>query len=218
MNADGTAAVTLQENNAVALVDLHRGTVVGSFSAGTVHRTDADLTDDGVASFTEDLTAPREPDGVQWTAGGNLVTANEGDLAAEPSGGRGWTVFSPTGGVLWDAGASAEQALADAGRYPDGRSDDKGAEFEGAEVAAFGGLSLGRHRFREPTPYAFIGSERGDAVLVYDLTDELAPRLTQVLPTGEAPEGVLALPQSDLLLTSDEDAGTLSVFRFTRGR
>jgi hypothetical protein len=199
------AAVTLQENNAVALVDLRQRRVVGSFSAGTVTRTDADTADDGVVAFDDALTAPREPDAVQWTPDGDLLTADEGDLAEEPSGGRGWTVFSPTGDVLFSSGASAERALADAGRYPDGRSDDKGAEFEGAEVAGIRG-----------TPYAFVGAERGDAVLVYDLADEDAPELLQVLPTGDAPEGLLAVPGRALFLTSNEDDGTISVFGLQR--
>ena len=207
VDAAGIAAVTLQENNAVALVDLHSATVLNSFSTGTVERTDADTVDDGVTAFDDPLSAPREADGIHWTDEGNLVTANEGDLAAEPAGGRGWTVFSPTGDVVWDAGGSAEQALADVGRYPDGRSDDKGAEFEGAEIADFG--FFGRTR-----ELAFIGSERGDAVLAYDLSDEADPVLTQVLPTGEAPEGVLAIPRRGLLLTSNEDSGTISVFRY----
>lgn len=211
VDARGVAAVTLQENNAVVLVDLAAARVLTSFSAGEVHRTDADLHDDGRVSFTEPLTAPREPDGVQWTADGNLVTADEGDLAAEPAGGRGWTVFSPRGRVLWTAGGSAERALAGAGRYPDGRSDDKGAEFEGAEVATFG-------RGRNAQQYAFIGSERGNAVLTYVLDDDRAPRLQQVLATGTAPEGVLAVPSRDLLLTSNEDDGTISVFTLTTRR
>jgi len=202
INADGVAAVTLQENNAVALVDLGTRTVIGSFSAGTVTRTDADTSADGTVAFDDELAAPREPDAVQWTPDGNLVTADEGDLAPEPSGGRGWTVFSPDGRVVWTSGASAEQALASAGRYPDDRSDDKGAEFEGVEIAEVRGTTV-----------AFIGSERGDVVLVYDLDDEAAPELLQVLPTGEAPEGLLAVPGRQLFLTSNEDDGTISVFR-----
>jgi len=205
VDAHGVAAVTLQENNAVVLVDLASASVLTSFSAGEVDRSDADLHDDGEVDLSEELTAPREPDGVQWTADGNLVTADEGDLAEEPSGGRGWTVFSPEGEVLWAAGGSAERALADAGRYPDDRSDDKGAEFEGTEVATFGWGPFAQQ-------YAFIGSERGNAVLAYTLDDDLSPRLQQVLPTGTAPEGVLAVPSRGLLLTSNEDDGTISVF------
>ena len=203
VDVDGrdVAAVTLQENNAVALVDLARRQVVGSFSAGTVTRADADTADDDTVAFDDPLVAPREPDAVQWTLRGNLVTADEGDLAAEPSGGRGWTVFRADGTVLHASGGAAEQALAAAGRYPDGRSDDKGAEFEGAEVARMRG-----------TDYTFIGSERGDAVLVYDTDRDAAPELRQVLATGDAPEGLLAIESRELFLTSNEDDGTISVF------
>ncbi|MGY1694723.1 hypothetical protein ACI780_07380 [Geodermatophilus sp. SYSU D00814] len=64
VDRDGVAAETLQENNAVALVDLGSRTVVGSFSAGTTTRPDADTVDDGVAVFDDPLQAPREPDDV----------------------------------------------------------------------------------------------------------------------------------------------------------
>lgn len=205
IDRDRVAALTLQENNAIALVDLDTRTVVDSFSAGTVDRDDADTTEDGTPRFDDVLEAPREPDAVQWTPDGNLLTADEGDLAAEPSGGRGFTVFSPDGAIVHTAGGSAEQALADAGRYPDDRSGDKGAEFEGAEVADLRGGS-----------YAFIGSERGDAVLVYRFEDESAPVLVQVLETGAAPEGLLAVTRQQLFLTSNEDDGTISVFQLAR--
>lgn len=205
VNRQGVAAVTLQENNAVALVDLARRSVIRSFSAGAVVRDDADTADDGVIAFDDVLVAPREPDTIQWTPSGDLLTADEGDLFAEPGGGRGWTVFSPRGRVLWTSGSSAERALAEAGAYPDDRSDDKGAEFEGAEVATLRG-----------TRYAFVASERGDAVLVYDIGRVDRPRLLQVLAVGEAPEGLLALERRGLFLSANEDDGTLSVFGLVR--
>lgn len=112
-----------------------------------------------------------------------------------------------SGDVVFTSGGSAERALAEAGRYPDDRSDAKGAEFEGAEVASLLGGS-----------YAFIGSGRGDAVLVYRIGDETAPRLVQVLQTGEAPEGLLAVRRQQLFLTSNEDDGTISIFKVRAGR
>lgn len=199
---DGIAAVTLQENNAIALVDLASRKVLDSFSAGNAVRNDADLEDDNTISFTQMLDAPREPDAVQWTADGNLVTADEGDLLG---GGRGWTIFSPAGEIVYASGSAAEKAVAAAGRYPDGRSDNKGAEFEGAEVARLRGQEL-----------IFIGSERGDSVLVYDAADESAPRLLQVLETGDSPEGLLAIARQGLFVTSNEGDGTLSIFQITR--
>lgn len=75
---------------------------------------------------------------------------------------------------------------AKAGLYPDGRSDAKGAEVEGAEW--------------------------GDFVAVFLLIDEKSPRFRQILPTGARPEGVLAIPSRNLLVTSNEGDGTLSIF------
>lgn len=198
----GVAAVTLQENNAVALVDLRKREVVGSFSAGAVVRDDADTVDDAVIAFDDVLVAPREPDTVQWTREGNLLLVDEGDLFTEPSGGRGWSVFSPEGRLVWESGSSAERALADAGAYDDGRSDDKGVELEGGEIARFGGRD-----------YAFVGAERADSVLVYDLSRDRRPELLQVLAVGDAPEGLLALTKRGLFVASNEDDGTLSLFR-----
>ena len=136
-------------------------------------------------------------------------------LAVSGATGEGWRLChdgrcdvldglldTPTGEIVYSSGGTAELALAEASRYPDKRSDDKGAEFEGAEVARLRGQDL-----------VFIGSERGDAVLVYDATDEAAPRLLQVLETGESPEGLLALTRRGLFLTSNEGDGTISIFQ-----
>ncbi|MGJ8625175.1 MAG: esterase-like activity of phytase family protein, partial [Yoonia sp.] len=77
--------------------------------------------------------------------------------------------------------------------YPDKRSDAKGAEPEGMEFAVFDG-----------TPYAFILAERASAVGVYDVTDPAAPVLTQMLPSGIAPEGAIAIPSRGLFITANE--------------
>lgn len=209
VDARGTAAVTLQENDAVALVDLASGEVTGSFSAGTSTHP-ADLVDDGEISFTDTLReARREPDAIAWTPQGNLVTANEGDydvdLGPDGSvGGRGFTVFSPEGDELFDVGDRFEVEGALRGHYPDSRSDSRGAEVEGVETAAYGDGEL-----------LFVGSERGSYVGVYRLDREggdAAPQLVQVLPTGTSPEGILALPQRDLLVVTGEVGGTLSIY------
>ncbi|HWC30244.1 MAG TPA: alkaline phosphatase, partial [Dehalococcoidia bacterium] len=68
INSDNEAAVTLQENNHIVIVDLKKGKVTRDFSAGkSIHR--ADLTDDDSepAQFTEWLNARREPDSIHWT-------------------------------------------------------------------------------------------------------------------------------------------------------
>lgn len=207
IRANNIAAVTLQENNYIALVDLVplSGNLIGGFSAGTTTHL-ADLTDDGVISFTDLLTDSRlEPDAIGWTPRGNLVTANEGDydLDADFVGGRNFTIFAPDGTLLFDSGPELELAAAAAGYYDDGRSDSKGTEPEGIEIA----------RYLNHT-FLFVGMERADAVAVYRLDgNESRPRFVQVLGTGDRPEGLLAIPQRGLFISANEGDGTISIFQ-----
>ncbi|MBL8775979.1 MAG: hypothetical protein JNK12_08615 [Acidimicrobiales bacterium] len=203
----GIAAVTLQENNHIVLVRLSSGAIVADFSAGTTTHA-ADLTDNATVSFTETLTdARREPDGIAWTPLGRLTTANEGDYDVDLTpgqfvGGRNFTVFGRGGGVRWERGANLERKANLAGLYPDSRSDAKGVEPEGVEVARFGGRT-----------FAFIGAERGDFVAVYRLVGpEEAPLFVEILPTGARPEGLLAIPARGLFVSANEDDGTIDVF------
>lgn len=94
-----TAAVTLQENNAIAVVDMETKKISSIFSLGTTSH-QADLKDDGIVQFTESLTARYEPDGIAFSADGKyLLTANEGDLGkdefddAVKAGGRNIAVW-----------------------------------------------------------------------------------------------------------------------------
>jgi len=207
INSKNQAAVTLQENNHVAIIDLATGKVLKHWSTGTTSHA-ADLQADKKVDFAEQLKdARREPDAIAWTPGGNLITANEGDYdldlkAGEFTGGRNWTLFSPEGKVLYDD-ATIEPAMEKAGLYPDKRSDKHGVEPEGATVAKFGQRSL-----------AFIGCERADGVAVYDIANEAKPQLLQVLTTGDKPEGLIAIPKRGMIVTANEGDGTLSIFRF----
>jgi DNA-binding beta-propeller fold protein YncE len=209
INADNIAAVTLQENNHIVFVDLALGTVIGDFPAGTSTHA-ADLVEDDVVSFTDTLTnARREPDAIQWTPGGRLLVANEGDydldLAdGEFTGGRDFTVFSTAGKVLYEPDGSLEMAAAAEGVYNDGRSENSGCEFEGAEVAKYG-----------KTTFGFIGSERCDFVAVYKMSKkETRPKLVQLLtlPAGSRPEGLLAIPQRQLFVAANEATGTIAIY------
>jgi DNA-binding beta-propeller fold protein YncE len=210
INADYLAAVTLQENNHIAIVDLVTGSLVNDFTAGTTTHV-ADLDDDDIIRFNDRLLNARlEPDAIAWTPGGSLITANEGDYDLDLAdgefvGGRNWSIFnSSTGKAVYDCGGTLEMAAAKLGLYPDGRSDAKGVEPEGVEVGTFSG-----------TTYAFIGAERGSFVAIYELLNErVTPRLLQILPTGDRPEGLLAIPARNLFVTSNEGDGTISVFSY----
>lgn len=208
---NGIAAVTLQENNHLVLVDVANAEVIGHFPLGrTTHL--ADLTDDATVSFTETLLqARREPDAVHWTPGGRLYTANEGDYGVDLapgqfSGGRNFTLFGDDGRVQYEVGKALEQAAANAGLYPDGRSDNRGVEPEGLEIARFGNRT-----------FLFVGMERANGVAVYRLGAGERPRFVEVLETGDRPEGLLAIPGRRLFVSANEDDGTIDLFRATTG-
>lgn len=206
INSNNIAAITLQENNHVVLVDLVAGRVTGHWNAGTTTHA-ADVTRDSDFRLDGMITAARrEPDAIAWTPGGRLVTANEGDYsvglaAGEYIGGRNYTIFAADGTVVFDAGSEVEVEAIRHGHYPDARSNSKGVEVEGVEIAVFGNR-----------PFLFVGSERGHFVAVYSLENELRPTFVQLLPTGLAPEGLLAIPSRSLFVTANETDGSLSIF------
>ncbi|WP_246191429.1 esterase-like activity of phytase family protein [Aureimonas leprariae] len=190
INARNEIAVTLQENNAVAIVDGATGKVTGHFSAGSVALDGVDAEDDGKLSFTDGVEArPREPDTVKWLGTDRLVVANEGDWKG---GTRGFTIFGRDGTVAWESGPAFEMEAAKAGHYPDKRSDAKGIEPEGLEVATFGDETL-----------IFVLAERGSVVGVYRDTGA-APEFLQLLPSGVSPEGGVAIPSRNLFATANE--------------
>lgn len=191
INAENEVVVTLQENNHIVVLSKD-GAVLSHFSAGTVDLENIDATDERAALiFTESLTGiAREPDGIQWIDDTHFAMANEGDM---DGGSRGWTIMSQEGEVIFESGASFEHAIVEIGHYPDRRSDAKGVEPEGMEFGVFG-----------ETPMVFLLAERASVVGVYDVSDPANPVLAQLLPSGVAPEGAVAIPQRNLLVTANE--------------
>lgn len=183
-------ALTLQENNHIAIIDGTTGTVKTHFSAGTTNLSGVDDKRDGSLAFTGELKdVKREPDAVKWLDDSRLVVANEGDYEG---GSRGFTIFDKTGKVLFESGSSFEHAVAAIGHYPDKRSSAKGIEPEGLEAATFGEDKL-----------IFVLAERASVVGVYKDTGA-DPQLTQILPSGVSPEGGVAIPGRNLLATANE--------------
>lgn len=78
INEDNVAAVTLQENNGIVLLDLPSGNITSSFNAGSVAVDVIDTVEDLVISLTSSATLLREPDGVTWIGNDYYATANEG--------------------------------------------------------------------------------------------------------------------------------------------
>lgn len=108
----GAAYVTLQENNAVARLSLSDPLpatlpVANIFGLGQVNFL-TDQANDGVYAPLQQLSSLREPDGiraVELASARYLVTADEGDTAPAPRGGRTLSVFdATTGQLVGDAG------------------------------------------------------------------------------------------------------------------
>jgi len=142
-------------------------------------------------------------------------TDNDNDIDQIYSyGARSFSIWSANGNLVYDSGDSiATETLAmTPNRFNDDdkRSDDKGAEPESVEV-----LNIENQRY-----ILFVGLERTDQVMVYDITNPLSPTFLTILSHSgdEAPEGLLVIPAvksptgKDLLVVSNEDSGTVSFY------
>jgi hypothetical protein len=215
INRRDEAVVSFQENNHLAIVNLRTGKTIANFPAGEAELRNVDTAEEDLITLDTTITRRREPDAVAWISDDAFATANEGDYEdanGEAGGSRGFTVFRRDGTVLFESHESFEHALVRIGHYNEGRSENKGVEPEAIEYGRFGGRSL-----------LFVGSERSNAVGVYDVHDG-EPELLQLLPTGISPEGLKAIPARGLFVASTEtdEAGAgiptmINIYRERRG-
>jgi hypothetical protein len=119
-------------------------------------------------------------------------------------------VFNIDGSVAFEAGNSLEHLMARIGHTNDKRSDAKGNEPENADFARFAG-----------TDYLFVASERSSVVAVYDMSTPNKPVYKQVLPASLSPEGLLAIPSRNLLISASEvddrtilARGSLNIYQY----
>jgi hypothetical protein len=134
-------------------------------------------------------------------------------------GARSFSIWSETGQLIYDSGNDiGQQTLRltpDRFNDNDGRSDAKGGEPESVAI-----LQLRNNKW-----LLFVGLERNDQVLVYDISNPYRPRFLQILSNGGdevgdlAPEGLLVVSEEDsptgkaLLIVSNEDSGTVSIYQ-----
>ncbi len=204
------AAVSLQENNGIVLIDPAAGEIVGRFSLGTVTDRPADLLDNNLVELkqmypsdavSQPLAGSRFPDAISFTPDGQyILSADEGELPL--TGGRGFSVWSLDGKFVWDDGGEIERKAAELQLYPDKRSDVRGIEVEGITAARFGDRD-----------YAFALSERGSFVAIYDITNPQGPVFVEIIPVGTAPESVVAIPGRDLIVVASEKSGSITLIR-----
>ncbi|MFZ3152327.1 choice-of-anchor I domain-containing protein [Pseudomonas sp.] len=222
---DGARAyVSLQENNAIAVIDVLQGKLDKVFGVGSVRHA-ADIVDDGQYQPTAELFALREPDALAVSADGRyLISADEGDTdpkiaktkAGLPSGGgRTLSVFDAISGkLLGDTGNQLDARAAQAGVYPDARSPNKGSEPEG--VVSFD--AFGKR-------LAVATLERADSLALIDLDAPEQPKVLQVVGAGEgagsgklAPEGLAHIEHNGrhFLVTGLEKSGNVALFELLK--
>ncbi|WP_086539508.1 choice-of-anchor I family protein [Algoriphagus antarcticus] len=145
------------------------------------------------------------------------VTTSAGDANGDGKfeklygiGARSFTVWDgASGAMVMDYNSLEKDFIAAApNSYDDGRSDNKGVEPEGVTMGAINEKTL-----------VFVGMERVDAVMVYELKGISSFNFIQVLETGDAPEGVLFISAEEspngkpLLIVSSERDGFLRIYQ-----
>lgn len=135
-------------------------------------------------------------------------------------GARSFSIWDTNGNIVFDSGDEIEKKVAlyepalfnqDEGEM-DGRSGNKGAEPEALALGTINGKT-----------YAFVGLERQNAIMVYDITTPTAAKFVDYYKTGiegdVSAEGMKFIPATDspngknLLLVSYEVSGSTVVYQ-----
>ena len=271
-----TAWVSLQENNAIAKVDIASKTITDIYPLGfkdygmSMNSIDPSDRDGGVSFRASDnVFGIYQPDMINFiNIGGTpyILSANEGDsrdydgyseevrvedltldAMAFPNaselqvdevlgrlktttatgdvdgdgdfdyvvsyGARSFSVWSADDlSQVYDSGNELDiltNALTS--RYDDARSDDKSVEPEAIATGVIGDRTL-----------AFVGLERANAVITYDITNPSNPTFLQMLEVGVGPEGIIFIPIQDsptgrpMLIVSSEVNGDIQIFQLKK--
>lgn len=146
----------------------------------------------------------------------------DGDLDVDQLyvlGGRSFTIWTTGGTLVFDSGSQIEREMLARGLWVESRSDDKGPEPESVAFGVVDGI-----------PLLFVGLERTNAVMTYDVSNPAAPVLVDVINVNgasgvnaSAPEGLQFIAAGDnplgrpLLAVCSEGNGTLSLFALGSG-
>ncbi len=114
-------------------------------------------------------------------------------------GSRSFTIYDLAGNLVFDSGSTFSQLVAEIrpdlfntsdNTSADGRSDDKGVEPEAIAAGRVGDKT-----------YAFIGLERDNGIMVFDISDPTAPTFEQYIDSAQngniSPETIAFVPAED---------------------
>ncbi len=230
----------MYQPDAIKAFEHNGSTYIVTANEGDSRDYDGFSEEDRVKDLTLDPTAfPNAADLQNEDSLGRMnITTTLGDIDGDGDcdelycyGGRSFSVWDENGQLVWDSGSEFGQQTFNA--YPNNfnsnnddndsfksRSDDKASEPEAIEVAEIGG-----YRF------AFIGLERMGGVMVYDISNPMAPSFVSYFNNRDfsvdadqsgagdlGPEDVVFIPASEsptngnLLAVASEVSGTLSLY------
>lgn len=212
------AWVSLQENNAIARIDLQTKSLDGIFDLGFVDHSKPgfgiDAVKDGkIRIENANLRGLRQPDGIKFFAAEGksyVVTANEGALVKDfdkrtvcgddakcdvKFGSRSVSVFDGFSGELqWDSGDLLERTFAKVAPEYFNWNSKKGKKKVDARSDDMGcepeNVTIGMVNGKR---LAFVGLERMSGIAVFDITNVSAPKLVDYYldPADRGPEGML---------------------------
>lgn len=168
------------------------------------------------SALNSDMTAAH---GSDWRSNNDklnrLTVSTSGDLDGDGDldelhvfGARSFSILDDNGAIVFDSGDRIEQIIK--AQFPqlwdDSRSDNKGPEPESAVVGKVNGRNL-----------LFLGLERSNAVMVWELNDINDPTfLDMIFTQGDiGPEGLHVFSNShgSFLAVANEVSGTTSLYR-----
>lgn len=202
-----TAAIALQLNNGIAIVDMESKKVERIFSTGvTKHR--ADLKDDGVPFIEDSFTGRLEAGDLTFSPDGKFIyTANEGSPLVAPekegiwSGGRNFSIFQVDGTLAYDGMDKLEQSSYVLGSYPDSRSLIRGIEPNGVAIGKI-----------DDKPAMAISARQANAIFFFQLEQFENPFFVGMVASGgKKPVAISGFQTRDGFAAVDED-GLLSIY------
>jgi Ca2+-binding RTX toxin-like protein len=127
-------------------------------------------------------------------------------------GARSFSILNSEGAIVFDSGDIIERIISEnfPSLFDDTRSDNKGPEPEGIEIASISGRT-----------YAFVGLERSNINLIFDVTNPTDVSYTGSIrrPGDVSPEGGLFISAGDspngraLFVVSNEVSNSVSIFQ-----
>ncbi|QNJ18197.1 putative alkaline phosphatase [Synechococcus sp. A18-40] len=145
-------------------------------------------------------------------------------------GGRGFSIHTNDGSVLYDSGNLTEEIAAELGYYPDNRSDDKGTEPETVEYFSFGKKKNKRHYIAVALERCFNNGDEdrlGTIVPIFEVVDLEAAdndeRVKHVAtlqsPESLSPEGLLFVNDTNTsghMFVTNEVSRTLDTYAISQ--